>query len=131
MNTNATYDITLKQAILGGGHKVSVRQLAKPGRKALDVILNNKFVEEISSLAERLDPKVAGELKAAKPNYSAHRDLSLAEALKAVLEKSRCRKLTKAQREKIDASLGGGRGRGGAGYRCAGARCADWRQPIA
>ena len=99
MSPTATSVLTLKHAILGGGHTAPIERLAATERKALDVALNTRLAEEISRLAERLGPKVAGELKAAKPNYSAHRDLSLAEALKAVLEKSRGRKLTKAQRE--------------------------------
>ncbi len=105
MSPTATADLTLKHAILGGGHTVPIERLAATERKALDAALNTRLAEEISHLAERLGPKVAGELKAAKPYYSAHRDLSLAEALKAVLEKSRGRKLTKVQREKIDTSL--------------------------
>ena len=105
MSPAAASVLTLKHAILGGGHTAPIERLAATERKALDVALNTRLAEEISHLAERLGPKVAGELKAARPYYSAHRDLSLAEALKAVLEKSRGQKLTETEREKIDASL--------------------------
>ena len=102
--------LTLKHAILGGGHAVSVEQLAAPERNALDVVLNARLAEEISRLAERFDPKVADELKAARPDYTDHRDMTLAETINAVLEKRHYGKLTKTQRETIDAGLRGARG---------------------
>ncbi|MCP4983896.1 MAG: hypothetical protein GY935_25755 [Gammaproteobacteria bacterium] len=105
MSPTATSVLTLKHAILGGGHTAPIERITATERKALDVALNTRLAEEISCLAERLGPKVASELKASRLYYSAHRDLSLVEAFKAVLEKSRGRKLTKTQREKIDVSL--------------------------
>jgi hypothetical protein len=105
MSPAETSVLTLKHAILGGGHTTPIERLAATERKALDVALNIRFSEHLTRLGEHLGPKVVSELEAAKPNYSVHRDRSLVEALKAVLEKSRARKLSKAQGERIDASL--------------------------
>lgn len=105
MATYATNEIELKQAILGGGHNVSVLQLAKEDRKALDDILNDKLVNEIVKLSERLDPKVRGELKGAAISYETHSDKSLAETLKATLGESRGRELTDEQSKEIDVAI--------------------------
>jgi Tc toxin complex TcA C-terminal TcB-binding domain/Neuraminidase-like domain/Salmonella virulence plasmid 28.1kDa A protein len=90
---------------LNRGRDVQIEGLEQADRAALEPVLNKRLADEISRLAQRVDPKLGDELKVVTIDYSTVRSKSLSDTLIVALEGKRGRELSETDRAQLEFRL--------------------------